>query len=154
MLTAIVRSSAYVMAHLVVISESGIDPRTTPVWRNYRMFRGLRWGILGYSVSIAAILMCEKMGIACYWVSNMLRDLANVVVMSAGAYLFRLKSETTNGYMMIVEDAPPRRIERKVILDLSPEDLEFGRRRWSEDMALPPQPVFADEIGDDELVRV
>jgi multisubunit Na+/H+ antiporter MnhE subunit len=146
-LQSIDSSSAYVLAHLLVIAESGIDPRTTPIWQKYRMFRGLLWGILGFFCIHTLATALTKFTSCPYFVNQLMRDLASCALMGAAAVLFRLRKGTRHGYMIIGDDEEPRELQREDLQGFSLDSDQFQRAQiaWEDGMALPPQPIFAPD---------
>jgi hypothetical protein len=141
-------SAAYVLAHLLVIADRGIDPRTTPIWKKYRMFRWLLWGILGYFVVQTLSTALAKFTACPYFATELMADVASLALMGAAAFLFRLTKGTRNGYMIIGQEEEPRELQREELEGLSIDSDLFQRAQiaWEAGMALPPQPVFAGEV--------
>jgi hypothetical protein len=148
-------SQRYVIAHLMVISEEGIDPRTTHVWRKFVMFRGILWGLFAFLTLRLIVSAVRTFSDAPFWITQLINDLSVVVLMALAGLLFRLRKETSSGYMMIGdEDDGSRRLPRDQTVAFSADgDEARGLASWREGMTLPPQPVFTEEAREMEEMQ-
>ncbi|OHS93483.1 hypothetical protein TRFO_40238 [Tritrichomonas foetus] len=154
LLESIKSASAYVIAHLVVISESGIDPISTPIYSKLKIFQGVSWGVLLYFVFTFSLSLIKNFVDLASWIEQILNDFITGTLLVAAGILFRLKKELVNGYMMIGdlgEDSSSnvRTFARDDFKGFSAgsEALKLsGQREWEAGMTLPPQPVFVDDL--------
>jgi hypothetical protein len=139
----------------MVISEEGIDPRTTHVWRKFVMFRGILWGLFAFLTVRLAVSAVRTFSDTPFWVTQLVNDLSVVLLMVLAGFLFRLRKETSNGYMMVGdEENGPRQLPRDQVVAFSADGEEDQRlASWREGMTLPPQPVFTDEAREMEEIQ-
>jgi hypothetical protein len=148
-------SQRYVIAHLMVISEEGIDPRTTHVWRKFVMFRGILWGLFAFLTIRLAVSAVRKFSDAPFWITLLISDLSVVLLMALAAFLFRLKKETSSGYMMVGDNENgSRQLPRDQVVAFTADGEEDqSLASWREGMTLPPQPVFTDDAREMEEIQ-
>jgi hypothetical protein len=128
----------YIYAYLLRISNSGIDPETTPVWEKQRMFDRLQYCIILY-VSLLLVQAVVRVVVPGWaWVFSLAEDVADLAVIGALAAVYRLRGGSRNGFALIddgalelfeIEAAPP-----------AAGGLRKGGRVWETGMALPPPP--------------
>jgi hypothetical protein len=142
-------SVAHVIAHLIVIAERGIDPRTTPIWQKYRLFRSLLWGMVVYFALQTLAASLAKFTACPYYATQLIRDCTSFALMAAAAVLFRLRQGTRNGYMTIGTEETPQQFRREDIGAFSVDSDQFQSAQipWEVGMALPPQPILAHQYS-------
>lgn len=158
-----------VKAHMIVISESGIDPNTTPIAKKFSLFRSVSVAssiffilVIIRSV-ILVILPIEK------WILQLIYDILYTTLLYAAAWIFRLKKETASGYIEIEGINESQEETREFTVDEieNRRDLTFEGEQWDGSAPLPPQPFVirrknerrsnnnssaADEKIDDEIL--
>jgi hypothetical protein len=143
-LNSIDASITHVIGHLLVIAERGIDPRTTPIWQKYRMFRGLLWVMLAYFAMQTLAAGLTKFTNCPYFGTQLIRDCASLVLMVAAVVLFRLRQGTRDGYMIIGDQEPPRELQHQDLrrFSLDADVFDGAQIAWEVGMALPSQPIL------------
>lgn len=150
MVTSIRDATLYVIAHLAVIKEQGIDPKTTPVYSKYKIFRGISWGVVSYFLITFLVSSISSFADIPYYVEDIVQDAITLLLLGAAAYIFRLRRDMRRGYMMIGdvdENIEPQTFSREDVKELggTQRDNEADEmREWEEGMLLPPQPVIVD----------
>jgi hypothetical protein len=135
-------ASMYIYAYLLEISNSGIDPETTPIWEKMQMFEKLQYCIIIY-VSLLLIHMIVSVVVGSYpWVTSLTEDIADFGGVAAIAFVYRLRGGSRNGFTLIDDD---NGIGELMLADIeaAPEagrTLRKGGRKWETGMALPPPP--------------
>ncbi|OHT12051.1 hypothetical protein TRFO_18243 [Tritrichomonas foetus] len=144
-------SSTHVVAHLVVISESGIDPSTTPVMEKFMIFKALSWGILLYLVAQLVAYFFMQFLETPYYIAQIFSDTVNLCALIGAGYLFRLTRERITGFVILsTEEESPissRIVSIDEIRDFNMQNVERrqGKAEWETGMALPPIPFFNND---------
>lgn len=150
MVQAIDQANSYVLAHLYLISQSGIDPETTPIYGKYRLFNTISKVMLIYFLFILFKGLISEIFLIPYWVGIFSYDLITFLLMSLAAWIFKLKKQLKKGYMLIDTD-------EQNITEFSLEELDgvsfdsevlHKGTRWEEGMSLPPQPIIISKKPD------
>lgn len=141
MLRHVRRARKEVMAHLVVIQEQGINPTTTPVYKKYSMFKSLAVVVLSYFL----LLFTRSIVLSAWTLPEWIVELTYYIILSAlmivVGFFFKMKKETKRGYFMIDAEGEDARVFSLSDVDgMRLNDLEG--QTWSEDMALPSQPII------------
>jgi hypothetical protein len=155
--TSVNDASLHVMAHLLAISNAGIDPETTPVYKKHMMYQRLHLGIIVGCVFMllkAAMIIANAFN---FWLDELITDLIMVAGAAGFAVIFRLREIEVFGYGVIEES------ERG---EFSLADVEkaggLGRvsdfggagRKWDSGMPLPLMPNLVGEKGEVDEERV
>jgi hypothetical protein len=146
--SSINRATLVVLAHLLLISREGIDIRTTPIYSKFRMFTSISWLLMLYFASVCLSLLFTELGRIPYWIRDLVKDFANLIILAVSAFVFRLRKATNEGYQMVGEEQEPVHVNWSELdgLTLDSEQLKAGNVRWEEGMKLPGQPVFIGGI--------
>lgn len=101
LIISIEESSEYVIAHLMVISESGIDPYTTPVMEKYIIYKYLSWGILIYLAAQLIVMLITQFcqNYVSFWVQQLLYDIVNTFGIIGTSIVLKLNKRRLNGFM-------------------------------------------------------
>ena len=134
------RARKQVMAHLVVIQEQGINPKTTPIYQKYTMFKSLSVTVLGYFLLLFTRSIFMSVWSFPEWIAELTYYILLSALMIVVGTFFKMKKETREGYFMIGEEGEPRVFTGNDIETL--ELTSFDGQTWSQDMALPGQPVI------------
>lgn len=165
MVKSILDATLYVVAHLNVIANEGIDPRTTPIYTKYRMFRVISWGVVSYFLLTFLVSSIATFLDIPYCVEDVMQDVITLTLLGGAAYIFRLRKEMRKGYMMIGdidESAEPQTFSREDVKEMTvrknngvenegnneTKDNDRTMREWEEGMLLPPQPLLIDNDND------
>ncbi|OHT15053.1 hypothetical protein TRFO_42730 [Tritrichomonas foetus] len=139
------RAREYVAAHLYVIAEEGIDPVTTPVYKKFQLFRYVTLSMLTYFFVLVTRSMYSMIWPTPMWVIQLIYDVIMIVLISIIAFVFRMKKDTINGYMMIGdEEQEPRIFDRTDLETIDYTHVEGSTRPYEEGMQLPAQPFITN----------
>jgi hypothetical protein len=139
---AIDLTKLYVMAYCLEIYNAGIDPLTTPVWPKYRLLWRLQYCVMVY---LAALVVPSVVGMIradlLAWVTRLLQDLADFIIVVGFALLYRLRGGNRDGFPLGGESDG----ELYTALSTSdpaeaPDGFQAGGIRWMRGLILPPPP--------------
>jgi hypothetical protein len=133
----------YIMAHLLEISNAGIDPETTPIWPKRKMFDRLQYCIIAYCILMLIQLGSVVFAPNSFWVHRMMQDIADISILIGIGLVYRLRGGRHHGFSLVEETG-----EGLLSLeDFEPvettQPLRKGGRRWEAGMLLPPPPGAA-----------
>ncbi|OHT04509.1 hypothetical protein TRFO_28022 [Tritrichomonas foetus] len=157
LMSSISKATLKVYAHLLIISRSGIDATTTPIFYKSKMFRALSWSLVAYFLLVSLTMIISHIFYISYWVVELIRDILNVFVISSVAWFFRLHIPRSKDYMMLQEmdtsDEEPATISMGEIHGLNTKSLVFkkGKKKWEKGITLPQQPILSDFKENDEI---
>lgn len=116
LIASIEQSSEYVIAHLMVISESGIDPCTTPIMEKYVIYKGLSWGILIYLGTQQLVVLITQFGenYVAFWVQQLLYDIVILFGIIGAAFTLKLNKKRLNGFMQLRESGDVNEEEAEI----------------------------------------
>ena len=154
LLKSIRAANSVVIAHLLVISQSGINPETTPIYAKCKMFKAISTAVLAYFIILMFKSLFGNIIIIPFWIISLFYDIITLALISTAAWLFKLKKTTKNGYMMVGEenDQPAEfSLEDIEHINVSSEEMKQGTTVWHEGMSLPAQPILhhSSQIKDD-----
>jgi hypothetical protein len=129
----------YIMAHLLMISNAGIDPETTPVWHKRKMFERLQICVIGYAVTILVQLAVEIFVPGVEWVHRMMQDISELAILIGLGIVYKLRGGNRQGFTLI-EDVEDGLMLADIELVDTPQPLRKGGRKWEQGMILPPPP--------------
>jgi hypothetical protein len=67
-------SSLNAWIYMLAIRRAGIDPRTTPVYRRYKIFRNLQWSVIPSTLGIAGQLFVSLFVSIPFWLRETIND--------------------------------------------------------------------------------
>ena len=140
-------ASLYIMAHLLAITNAGIEAQSTPIYRKHVMYQTLEWLIMG-GFGLVLIKMCVSLFTEMdYWISETLNDVIELIVVAALGFIFRMRDTAVSGYTNI-DPATGNESEFELAeiagLNVHSEELNRGGRKWEEGMPLPGMPSIVD----------
>ncbi|OHT06392.1 hypothetical protein TRFO_05591 [Tritrichomonas foetus] len=143
------RTSKYIMAHLLTISNSGIDPKTTPIYKKHIMYRNFRYLFFTICGTIVFVVFLNLFVETSFTAVEIVEDVIEVIIMGALALLFRLKGNKNTNYSMIPETSMNDDIHAIDIHELdtineSSLQLNSGGKAWEEGMPLPGMPPIIE----------
>jgi hypothetical protein len=148
MISGVNNASSLVLGHLLVISRSGIDPRTTPVYSKFKIFRVMVLSIVVYFLSMAFRLIVKEIVFLPFWGLDLADTTATIMIIGAVSWAFRLAPGRRSGYLMIdsCDEQRGEELLRCEIdrLDLESSELREGQAIWENGMTLPNQPILLD----------
>ena len=141
MLRGITDANETVKAHLYVIAENGIDPKTTPIYKKYILFSTVCGAVIAYFLVLIFRSAFNSIWTLPIFVMQLIYDIIIVVLITIIAFAFRMKKETLNGYMMIGDDGEGEMLEKSQFEAFDIEHLDHNTVPYESGMTLPPQPT-------------
>ena len=131
-----------IMAHMLVISNSGIDPTTTPVYQKYKMYYLFQYGVCLGCIIIVSILIIQVFWYDySYIVMEGIIDFSILIVSAFFGIIFRLRgSKIVQGYNLVEEESEMLNLQDLKGLSLNSPELHKGNQAWTENTPLPPEP--------------
>jgi hypothetical protein len=146
-----------VVAHMVVIANRGINPRTTPIWQKYVMFRSFQRIIIVGALLIMVYYVCSVFLAVPFGADEIVTDSLQLAVVAAWLVLFRLRAGARKNYYRI-RFQETGDVGQVLTTDLDDVDIRSGAlsvgRDWTEGMALPRQPKVVQEENIDPAARI
>lgn len=148
MLHNIKKARQSVDAHLYVIAEEGINPETTPVYRKLFILRIVVLSVLGYFIALFMRSAFSFFWPLPVWILQLIYDVVTTTFIAVIAFVFRMRKESSKGYISIGEDEEqePRVFDNDDIqsIDWRSATAEEGAniRTYEEGMHLPAQPYI------------
>lgn len=149
LISAINSATLHIRAHLLAITNVGIDARTTPIWQKFLMYQMLQWTIIVFCliliVRIIIIYFLEDL----IWLPVFLSDVQNIVMLILLGINFRLRGpDASNGYAMIEDQEMSTYGPTEVILsdieNMGVNELQMGGTQWQSGMPLPGPPHLVE----------
>ncbi|EAY16882.1 hypothetical protein TVAG_150330 [Trichomonas vaginalis G3] len=139
-----------IKGHLYVIHERGIDPSTTPVFKQFVTYHRYKTVILIYIHFVFAntLISCIADEIP-YWLSDLINDFADLFISFASAILFVSIKNVSSGYSNIdaqsvyLEDIQELGIENDVFQN-------HNLTKWEDGMELPLKPQLINKSNEHE----
>ena len=132
-----------ITAHILVIKNEGIDPKTTPVYQKYKMFKLYFKALVVYCVLTIVELIIEVFSGDLVWLNQLASDITNFILLCFLFYIFMLKQKRYNGYLMFEENGDVEECSQNDIQNFQAEGIEnAGGNEWDENTPLPPPPVI------------
>ena len=140
-------ASLYIMAHLLAISNAGIEAQSTPIYLKHVMYQTLEWLIM-IGFGLALVKMCAALFLEIeFWLSETLNDIIELIIAGALGYIFRIRDTAVSGYTNI-DPATGNESEFELAeiagLNVHSQELNRGGRKWEEGMPLPGMPSIVD----------
>ena len=133
----------HIVAHLYVIAEEGIDPVTTPIYKKLQLYQSVASAVICYFMVIMVRTLIQSFYPLQVWITQLLYDLIIIILIAIISFFFRMKKETSNGYMMLGdEDQEPRVFSAQDIQHINYNNVEGSNRPYEEGMHLPAQPFI------------
>lgn len=141
MLRGIAEANETVKAHLYVIAENGIDPKTTPIYKKHILFSTVCGAVIAYFLVLIFRSAFNSIWTLPIFVMQLIYDIIIVILITIIAFAFRMKKETLNGYMMIGDDGEGEMLEKSQFEAFDIEHLDHNTVPYESGMTLPPQPT-------------
>ena len=142
LISNIEEANSVVAAHLLIISQDGIDPETTPIYKKFQIFKTITDAVVWYfTIMMFRTILFELLNIPDF-IMTIIYDIATIALLITTAYAFKLKKSLRNGYIMVGENTDSVEFTLDDIERLN-EDNEIQRNAttpWHEGMPLPSQP--------------
>ena len=138
-------------AHLYVIAEEGINPETTPIYRKLGILRVVVFSVLGYFIALFMRSAFSFFWPIPVWILQLIYDIVTTAFIAVIAFVFRMKKESSKGYISIGDDEEqePRVFDSEDIqsIDWRSATAEEGAniRAYEEGMRLPAQPYITSK---------
>jgi len=142
-LKSIENATNYILAHLISIANSGIDPKSTPIYHKYKIYESFKFAVaLFFSLQILDLFLFGFSFIQ-FWASELSTDIIELIFVIMLYTTFRLSNNETNGYLLI-ETINNDSYCLKDIQGISVDGIETrkGSVKWHEGMVLPGPPTL------------
>ena len=136
LIVAINRGQLQTYAHLLAMSNAGIDPETTPIWQKKNMFERLQYIIMAYLLLVLARLITLYFASSLLWLDAMMEDIADITVLIALAIIYRLRGGNADGYSLLDEMDNGLMLSDIETSEI-PRSFNRGGRKWEDGMTLP-----------------
>lgn len=131
------RISLYkVRVHIVSISSHGIDPQTTPVFRQLNIFKRFRYYTLVYYITIIFEILLVLLQ-TCFWIQTIFVDIVNGVLLII--ILFEYRTHKSSSLKFSTNDAEVFLLDDITKLSENAQDYT-GLKKWEPDDELPRPP--------------
>lgn len=154
------KSRIHFMGHLLVISNAGITPKSTPIYAKYKLYILLKYSIIGCFVFIIIQVCVELFANPFFWIDRLIIEILQALILTVLCIIFRLKNtQSQDQYMQIYEgesdheDTEVDNAEAPEVLQLSDiETLDIKKLsskpgiQWEQGMKLPNPPVIKKVI--------
>lgn len=149
LISAINSATLHIRAHLLAITNAGIDARTTPIWQKYLMYQMLQWTIIVFCLILIARIIVIYFLSELIWLSTFMSDLQNLVMLILLGINFRLRGpDASNGYAMIEDQDMSTYGPTEVILsdieNIGVNEMQLGGKQWESGMPLPGPPHLVE----------
>jgi hypothetical protein len=137
-------SSAYIVAHMLVIQQSGIAPKTTPVYEKYLMMRRALAVIVVFCILFVVSTLLDLLLNNFVWPPMFIESLVSLGITSALAWMMSLRKERRKNYYLLDEseggDAPEIALQELENMNPESSELSQGGRPYEDGMTLPRAP--------------
>lgn len=142
-LTRFINESLFkITAHILVIKNEGIDPKSTPVYQKYKMFKLYFKALIVYCVCVIIQLIVECFADDITWLNHLLSDISAIILACFLFYIFMLRQKRYNGYL-IIEEGDVEECSQNDIQNFQNEGVEGAEGvEWDINSPLPPAPVI------------
>lgn len=143
-LTRFVNESLFkITAHILVIKNDGIDPKTTPVYQKYKMFKLFFRALIVYCFCIMISLVAEVFSGDLSWLPHLINDISHFILMCFLFYIFMIRQKRYNGYLIIEDDGDVEECSQNDIQNFQVDNIEGAQgNEWDENTPLPPPPII------------
>lgn len=141
-----------ILAHLYVISQSGIDPSSTPVYKKHHIYQVYQNSVISYfTVSILKLISVLFLELD-FWVADLIEEISNIMMYFVLIWCFRIRRVDTNGYSLIGKAG--RVLTMNDLENISVDDRQIHNHdllQWEDGMTLPPPPDLLYVCEDDTV---
>jgi cbb3-type cytochrome oxidase subunit 3 len=132
-----------IKAHLLVISNSGIDPTTTPVYAKYMRYVSFLALAVAVALGIGILTLVLAFVDAAHWIELLVFYVFTMVFLGMVAWLYRPRGEKLDRYMLPDEEdnADRQAIQLEDLSGFDVGKVAGGEAAaWDGESPLPPQP--------------
>jgi hypothetical protein len=138
---------------MIAISNRGINPKTTPIYRKYRLYTKFQWVLIGGSILMLLYYCVGLFAVLPFTVDEGLSDGIVLLVLAGLCYLFQLRGSGQTTYLRVEGDDLSAAGGTVLLSDLDDVNIDSERlnhgKEWNERMSLPPQPEI---ISNTEII--
>jgi len=131
-----------IKAHLVVISRSGFDPTTTPIFIKHEMYNDMIYIIIGSFFAYLMIMIILLFFYAPFWIKDMCVSVFQIYIFCALSYLYRSRGNDIDEYMKADDNTNDDDERMQVRLEDLDNDVlhSNGKMQWRTGAKLPREP--------------
>lgn len=149
LISAINNATLHIRAHLLAITNVGIDARTTPIWQKFLMYQMLQWTIIVFCLILIVRIIVVYFLSDLIWLPVFLGDVQNLVMLILLGINFRLRGPAaSNGYAMIedqdMSSYGPTEVIMSDIENMGINEMQMGGKQWESGMPLPGPPHLVE----------
>jgi len=133
-------ASFHILAHLLSISNSGVDPESTPIYRKHMMYQHFQWTVITYCCLILISLMVSMFVEPGFSTSEIMSIIIDIVLLVLIIIIFRIREKDANGYMMFGEGNQEFTLTDLEGISVDGNEIRRGDTKWNEGMDLPGSP--------------
>lgn len=140
----------HILAHLIAIYKTGIDPSTTPVYDRFVLYNRFQKTLSIYFLISFVLINIKIFGDLDFWIYEWVEDSNSIYILCMLLIRFNKITEIPNGYNDI-NDIPNEIMEEELKgLDINSELIQdHSLERWEYGTVLPSQPkIVSDQIFD------
>jgi hypothetical protein len=144
-----------VAAHLLVITNTGIDPTTTPIYTKQRLYQFMLWG-LGIAVLVflfTNILFASLSAVN--WVIGLGNNIIQLIILSGVLFIHRPRGKKIDRYMQADEEIEGVGRDEVLLDDLDSFSVTANRtglKQWDDGTQLPPEPIVVSSRDPDRAL--
>ena len=132
-----------ITAHMLVIQNAGINPKTTPLAKKLLMYEQYTYAFLGWIILVLVRLIVGQFAGDVLWLSAFFEQLTTILTLVAFGFIFRIRNKDNDGYTAIGGGDG----EEFVLSDIESArqnltEMEGTGQQWEPGMSLPAQPVI------------
>jgi hypothetical protein len=129
--------------YLLEIRRADIDPRTTPIYRRYKIFRRLRLAV-AIGATVETVLLTASLFVSVlFWIDEAVCDALQLFLIICCGWLFRIHNSDFGGRYAYVGETGGS-TEGTQATDLIPfiaSEIALGGSPWQQGMWLPAEPA-------------
>lgn len=138
-------------AHLLVIQQSGIDPRTTPVYEKYKLFQHFKYAGAGVFALILGMNLILTVLQDVFWIATLMDNVLQLMIIITLMVLFHPVSAPTMNYFRQrneEHDVETRQeVDMMELEDFDPTNDVPNMRTWDSETTLPLEPVVVSNAA-------
>jgi hypothetical protein len=142
------RASLHILAHMLVISSSGVAPATTPVYQKHQLYHYFQFSVVTFCGLLMVKLVISIVMKVDYWIDELVGDLLRSGIYATLAVLLRLRGSEGGEYTSIADAPTEMALSELETVNVDPQNiLERGGVPREEGMQLLERPVIVEQTS-------
>jgi hypothetical protein len=145
-----------VTAHLLVITNSGINPTTTPIYNKLQLYQFLLWALAAAVLVFLVLNFLFALLSAVNWVIGLGNNILQFIILTVVLFLYRPRGKKIDQYMQTDEEIEGVGRDEVLLDDLDSFSMatdRTGLRQWDDEMQLPPEPIVISSRDPSRVLR-